>query len=828
MRTYCKLLLSLLLTVISTLSLSAQRLQLHGLVKDMQNDEPVPYASIQLLHSGKGTLTDSAGRFSFTVTNFRADTLVVTSVGFKPYYFPVGEGRDSINLLVALEKAPISDAVIVRAKTGNRGLLVWKRIVKNKPRNDRTRFDNFAYELYNKLEIDWNKFNKDKVRRIPLVKSFAFVFDNVDTTESVPYLPVYLTETISDYYYQRSPKKTKEVIRAQKADGLENESMSKFLGGMYQNINAYSNFLPVFDKDFASPLSDNGDSYYNYRVADTQLLAGRRFYHLLFAPRHRGENAFEGDCWVDAQNYGIWKITLKLPREANVNYIEQLSMIQEFTQTADSGWFLIKDKFVADFFLVGKNSLNFKGRKTTTYRNIAYNQAFITDTLSRASSKEEVLISPDSRLFDKAFWEQSRHEPLSKTEAGIYKMIDTLTSLPRFKRITNTLNFIATGYKSIGNYEIGPWYNWVSANSLEGTRFRFDLGTNSGFSRKYYLHGYLAYGTTDTRVKGKFEIYNFLHRHPRNYFHLSYKNDIDNGQNYFDEIGTDNIFTLAVRKNRVPIKFMNIEEIRAEYFNEWKNGFSALLGYSHRNFTPLRNLPDKDLFSNKQGNALNSAEISLRLRYAYLERFIESGFFRTSLGSDLPIAELKISKGISGIFNSSYDYTKLHLGVSDYVKLAPYGSLYFNVYGGKVFGTLPYMMLEVPPGNEIYYYNKYAFNLMNRYEFITDRYAGFTIEHNIGNGLFSYIGATRRLKWRQFWNAKGMVGGLTPENRQLNFAGNYPYSDLGSRLYLELGTGVDNIFKLLRIDFVWRVAPAHLPTSSIKSFGVFGSFRIGF
>jgi Family of unknown function (DUF5686)/CarboxypepD_reg-like domain len=824
----CKLLLLLFMLAAGGVPLSAQKMHITGFVKDLQNDEPVPFATIQLLRSGKGTLTDSAGYFSFAVSDFTPDTLSITSVGFKAYFSFIRSGRDTFRILAYLDKASLSNEVVVRAKTGNRGLLVWKRIVKNKPINDRAKFDNFGYELYNKLEIDWNKFNRDKAKKIPFIKSFSFVFDNVDTTETTPFLPVYLTETISDYYYQRSPKKFKEVIKAQKADGIENESMSKFLGGMYQNINVYNNFLPVFDKDYASPLSDNGDVYYNYKVADTQYMGGRRFYHLLFAPRHKGENAFEGDCWVDALNYAIQKITLKLPKEANINYVEQLSMIQEFAFINDSTWFLIKDKFVADFYLVGKKTLNFKGRKTTTYRNIHYNQPFITDTLALAKTKEEIIIMPNSRYQEKAYWQNNRHEKLSKNEESIYKMIDTLTNLPRFKKITNTLNFLATGYKNIGNVEIGPWYNWITANNWEGTRFRFDLGTNQGFSRKYYIHGYLAYGTGDKRIKGKAEIYNFLTRYPRNYFHLSYKNDIDNGQTYFDEIGTDNIFALAVRKNRVPIKFMNIEEIKIEYFNEWKNGLSALLTFNNRNFTPLQNLPSKDYFTTKLGNALNNAEVTLKLRYAYLERFIESGFFRTSLGSDFPIAELRISKGLSGVFKSSYDYTKMHLGLSDYVKLAPYGSLYFNVYGGKIFGTLPYMLLEIPPGNEIYYYNKYAFNLMNRFEFITDRYAGFTVEHNIGNGLFSYFGPTRKLKWRQFWNAKGLVGGLTPENEALNFKGNYPYSNLNSRLYLEIGTGVDNIFKLLRIDFVWRVAPAHLPTSSIKNFGVFGSFRLGF
>ncbi|MEP6675893.1 MAG: DUF5686 family protein, partial [Ferruginibacter sp.] len=400
--------MGLLTLLLLSFSAASQRVYVTGLVKDLQNDEPVPFASVQFLKSGIGTLSDSAGNFSFYINEFSPDSLLVSSVGFKRFATFIKTPRDTVRILAYLEKGNFSNEVIVKAKVGNKGLLIWKRIVKHKPENDRARFENYGYELYNKLEIDWNKFNKDKAKKIPLLKSFSFVFDNVDSSETAPFLPVYLTETLSDYYFQRSPKKFKEVIKAQKADGIENESMSKMLGGMYQNVNVYNNFIPVFDKDFASPLSDHGDVYYNYKVADTQQIGGRRFYHLIFAPRHKGENAFDGECYVDGLNYAIKKITLKLPPDANVNHIEQLSMIQEFTLFNDSTWFLTRDKFVADFYLVGKKTLNFKGRKNTTYRNILINDSLITDTLLLAKTKEEIVVQDSSRLHDAAFWEEHR------------------------------------------------------------------------------------------------------------------------------------------------------------------------------------------------------------------------------------------------------------------------------------------------------------------------------------------------------------------------------------------------------------------------------------
>jgi hypothetical protein len=211
-----------------------------------------------------------------------------------------------------------------------------------------------------------------------------------------------------------------------------------------------------------------------------------------------------------------------------------------------------------------------------------------------------------------------------------------------------------------------------------------------------------------------------------------------------------------------------------------------------------------------------------------LEKFVENTFYRSSLGSPYPIVEFKLTKGLSGVFNSSYDYTKLSAGVSNSRKIPPFGNIYFNVFGGKTFGTLPYMLLDVAPGNEIYYYNRYAFNMMNRYEFIHDKYAGFNVEHNFGNGIFRFIPITRKLKFRQFWTAKGLWGSLSEDNEKLNFVNGHPFKALNGKTYVELGTGVDNILKVFRLDFVWRVLPTPRPEKSSERFGVFGSFRLAF
>ncbi|HRG92800.1 MAG TPA: DUF5686 family protein, partial [Chitinophagaceae bacterium] len=599
-----------------------------------------------------------------------------------------------------------------------------------------------------------------------------------------------------------------------------------FLGGMDQVVNVYNNFIPVFDKQFVSPISDNGDYYYNYSVIDTQMVAGQRYFHLVFTPRRKGGDTFEGDCWVHVGSFAIQKMNLRLGKEANVNFVENLSIIQEYQLLNDSTWFLSKDKYVLDVSPTGSDKPGFIGRKTTTYRNILVNDSTVALELQKNKIVEEIITLPQAAEKPKDFWTIARHEPLSKTESSIIKMIDTLTQAPVFQKFTKTLSFIGTGYKDIGNYQIGPWFNWVSANGWEGLRLRFDLGTNKHFNKKIKLHTYLAYGFGDKKLKGMAEAFFLPNKDPRTYLYAAYTNDLDWGQNYYGEVSQDNVFSLAIRKKGIPVKNIKVEEKRLEFFKEVLPWMSNRLTIIHKSTLPLRNLVPLDSFrTTASGDPLTSFEISLKLRFAWLERFLENHFYRTSLGSAYPIGEINISRGFAGVLRSSYSYTKLSASISDNFKIPPFGNISWYVYGGKTFGTLPYTLLDIAPGNELYYYNKYAFNMMNRWEFIHDKYAGINIEHNIGNGIFRLF---PKLRLRQFWTAKTLWGSLTPANRALNFKQGYTFQTLNGNTYLELGTGVDNIFKVLRVDFVWRVLPSSVPKEGDKSFGIFGSFRVAF
>ncbi len=823
-----KLLLVFTFFIIAFVS-QAQLRSIQGVIEDKQSDEPLPYASIVFKLSGRGALTDSVGKFFFPAGEWSLnDTLEINNVGYKKLDIPISYFKDSTFATIKIEVQASKTEVFVKSKY-NRALWFWHQIMKKKPLHDKTRWNNFSYEIYNKLELDIENINQKKLSNNFITKPFDFAFNYIDSTsEQKPFLPVFLTETLSDFYQQKDPYRTREVIKGTITNGIDNESIMKQLGGTYQNVNIYDNFIPVFDKNFVGPFNENADNYYNFKLLDTQYLNKRRLVHFSFTPKRKGENTFDGDCWVNDTTFAIQKITLRPDGDANLNFITGLTIIQEFRLVRDSIWFLYKDKFVADISPIGKNKLAFKARKTATYKNVMLNDSSIVDELDKSKKPQDIVLLPNVDNLPDSFWQKNRHEPLNKDEQTVYTLLDTLEKNKTYIHYRSAITLLGTGMRDIGNFTIGPYYYWLSGDTLEGTRFRFDLSTNTDFSKHWHFHGYAAYGTRDERLKGETEFrYQFSHT-LWSYVQLSYKNDIDFGQQYYGVISGDNAFATLFRKPNIPYKYQNLEEKKFDFYQETNNGFGFHFTASSKQYTPLLNLPGVQYFKAETGEPLNSFETNLGIRFAYNERTIEQNFTRSSLGSDDPIVEVNFTKGWSGVLKSAYNYSKVDLSVSDDRNISPYGSIYYNFYGGKIFGTLPYPFLELHPGSEVYYYNPYAFDLMNKYEYISDKYAGFNIEHHIGSGLFRLTPLTRKLKLRQFWTAKGVIGDISDANRQLNFVGNYPFHSLDGNWYIELGTGIDNIFKFFRVDFVWRVAPAPIPDENDKRFGVFGSFKLDF
>jgi len=806
-----------------------------GIVRDLNTGEGIPFAQVLIPRTAIGSSTELDGRFEFEYANAPSDSLLISALGYKKNYRIIDTAQSTIELEIDLSRSDNLLREVVIRPGEDPAIALVKKIIAAKPNNNPDKYENYKYELYNKLELDLVRMSREQFSKIPMMKPFAFIFNNVDSfSEQKPFLPVFLTETLSDYYFQRHPKKTKEFVKASEVKGIENESVTQFLGGMYQQINLYDNFIDVFDKQFVSPINNNAPNYYRYQIKDTQYAYGRRIILVQFAPKRAAENCFVGDFWVADSVYALQRISLDIAADANINLVNRVSLYQEFAPVGDSLWFNVKDKFIADFTVPygGKKMPGFIGRKTTSYKNILLNDTAVTNLVNDKKLKQDVIIEEGARKKGNEFWNENRHDSLNKNEKAIYAMIDTLNTMPIFNRTKNILSFLAKGTQNFGKFEFGPYWALYNRNPIEGHRLRFSMGTNTKLFKDIYLNGYVAYGTNDQRFKYKVAGLWLLKRHPRHRIYASYTSDLDRSISYYSEAATDNFLSNLVRKRYLPFKLAFVKDARFEHYKEYFNGFSHEVTFLRKEFTPYAPLPSTTIFKNENGqpslNIVNS-EIGVKLRFAYKERFLEGDYYRLSIGSKYPIVSVRIALGLKNFLNSGYEYQKLSINISDYVKLPHLGSITYNVFAGKHFGTLPYPLLEVHPGNDFYYYNQYAFSMMNRFEFISDAYAGFMFEHNIGGGVFNYIPLLKKAKLRQFYTVKSAIGSLSEENKALNLNQGFDFKTLQGNPYLEVGTGIDNIFQLFRVDFVWRVAPTPLANEPLeKRFGIFGSFRVGF
>lgn len=831
-----------ILFIIFVVSISSANSQITSLItgKVMNGftKDPIPFSTVRWQIQKSGTTCDSLGIFQIAKSSFPKDSLIVDYVGFDSRKYGLKE-LNTLNLVLTLETLSLKQEVIVKTKF-NKGLRWWKAVVANKPLNNPYVYTKYGCEIYNKLELDLNNVSRNSFANIGFLKPFSFILDNIDSvSEAKSFLPVFLSESLSDFYFSNNPNDTREIIKASQTHGIKNETVMQFVNGVNQKLNIYDNYMKVFGKEFISPISEFGDKFYNFKGADTQYIKGVKVLHLLFSPLRDGENTFNGDAWIDASTWAIHKINLNISATADINFVNRLSINQEFVKMNNGRLIFSKDRITADLSPLPKNKLTFIVRKSISYQNFTFDSDSVTKALILNKKKNEVILNEDVYKTDLGYWVDKRHETLNKNEQIVFKMIDTLKSIPLFQQYSRNLEFLIDGRRKFGNIEIGPWYKWVSGNQLENIRLRFDLGTTPAFSKNLRLSAYLAYGTRDREFKERLGIqYRFPNLKGVS-TDVSYLKDLENGRVRFDEedMSIDNIFSQLFRRPNIPQKFLGLQEFKASVLKEWESGISNSITFTRSEYDPYTPLPDKYSFINGEQLKLNNADIMYRIRYAPGEKKILTNRRIIRFKGDKPIYELRLSQGLDGLAGGRYNYTKLHTAISQKVRIPDFGVITYNAYAGKIYGdSLPFMLLELHPGNEVYMYNKNGFNLMNRFEYYSDTYAGFQIEHNIEKKLINLIPILRKTKIRQFWTLKGVWGMMNSSNRIFNRIelGPYQLRTLREQFYLEYGTGFDNIFRFFRIDFVWRQAPPYPAGYSpsrmqpVQNFGVFGSLRLQF
>jgi len=199
-------------------------------------------------------------------------------------------------------------------------------------------------------------------------------------------------------------------------------------------------------------------------------------------------------------------------------------------------------------------------------------------------------------------------------------------------------------------------------------------------------------------------------------------------------------------------------------------------------------------------------------------------FERVSMGTKYPVLELKYAHGFDGLLNGDYNYNRLQLGVNHWFNLSTFGWSKYIIESGRIWGKLPYPLLKLHEGNETRVFDEFAFNLMNYYEFVSDRYLSFYYSHHFEGLMFNKVPLLRKLKWREVAAIRGVVGSIDEKNK--SYAQLPENSYVLNKPYFEASVGIENIFKILQINAVWRLS--YLDHPNAAKFGIMGTLMIYF
>lgn len=792
-----------------------------GKVYDTLTNEPMPFVNILLLGTRVGAVSDIDGNYSITTT-VHADSIRAQYIGYNTTVLPIKNGVKQIINIPMSENTVTMNAVIIYPGE-NPAVTLLKKVWAHKPENNKEKLNCYQYETYNKLEFDLNNISPEAQKR-KIFKPVDFIFEGIDSTNPTekPNLPMFFSETVSDFYYRKDPKTKKEVIKGSKVSGIEDASISQFTGEMYQDVNIYENNIILFGKHFVSPISNNGTLFYKYYLIDSISLDGHWCYQVQFMPKRKQELLFEGNMWIADTAFAVKRLEMTITEDANLNYVNAFYVIQDYDNSSGA-WMLTKEKVVADFSLT-KRELGLYGRKTTSYRNIIINQPKEDDFYSRT---ENIIVEPGAEKRDSVFWANARHDTLTKTEEGIYERVEKVQNLPVYKTWEDIVITAYSGYKIIGPFEFGPWYKTVSKNTIEGWRFRLGGRTSNNFSRWVEASGYVAYGLRDREFKYNFGFKSFITKKPRQLVGINYKNDYEILGQSNNAFTSDNALASLFRTN--PLSNMTrVEEYQVWYERDWFTGFNMRLSLVNRNMYPLNDTSYYSLLPNGEPQykpGIQTAEIRASFRLAWDEKYVEGVFSRVSMGTRYPIVQLQYVAGLKGVLNSDYAYHRVSLNLDDRIRINPIGYLNYVLEAGKIWGVVPYPLMILHPGNETYVYDWASFNMMNYYEFASDQYAMATLIHHFDGFFLNHIPLMRKLKWREVASFRCVFGTVSQANRDALQFPSTLYS-LNRGPYMEVGAGIENIFRFFRVDCFWRLT--YLDNPKAKPVGVRISLQVLF
>ncbi len=858
-KSICYIFLLFLLLFVSgtTIAYAQNKTTASGIVRDSITGEPLSYVSVIFEKSTIGAMTDDFGKF--TLQNDKGFTrLVVSSLGYDTKIIDLKAGNINEGLDVQIRPTSFAiSEVVVRPKRerysrkNNPAVELIKKVIERKDENRIESKDEYQVEVYEKLTMALDDFNPN-FEKNKFMKRLSFVKNYLDTSEITgkPILTLSVRETLSDKYYMKSPKTEKTIIKAKQTQGIDESidegGITSNLEEIFQGINIFDNNINILLNRFVSPLSSVlATTYYKYYIMDTLDISGDQCVDLAFVPVNSQSYGFTGRLYITLDgNYSIKKFLLNTPHNINLNFVDQLRIEQEFKRMPDSTWVLNTENTYINFYLI-KGTQQLYTHQLRTFDNYHFhvqNGDSIFGLLGQVHTLPEATNQPDT------FWINNRHIPLKEKESVLDDLLAQLRTIPAINAIIKTAEILISGYIQTGRnkestfFDIGPMNTLFSANNLEGLRIRVGGMTTANLNPHLFASGYLAYGVDDRKFKYNARLtYSFNKKeyhegeNPINNLSFTHEYDVYTPGQDFLFTSKDNMF--VAWKVGEPVTKMNyVRKYLLQYEKEWLNGLTLKTWARNQNEEAAGTLEyilhddNNDLVRTK---SITSSEIGAQFRFAPGERSYAGRAGKESpfnLSKDAPIFKLSHQLGIKDVLGGDYNYNRTEFSAEKRIWLSSFGHLDTQLKAGKVWDKVPFPLLIMPNTNQSVTIQPEAFHMMRALEFVADQYVSLNVTYYMKGWLLNRIPGIRWLKFREVLSFNGIYGNLSDKNNPALNNGLFLLPEgtmgLGNQPYMEASIGLENIFKILRIDYYRRLT--YLDNPNIKKGGIRIALRFSF
>lgn len=792
-----------------------------GYVKDIADKSGLLGAAVVFKGTLIGTSADNDGYF-FLETSEKVDSVFFIYAGMKSQTVSINQGKENVLEIYLEEDVSVLTTVTIN-RTKNPALILLDSVRAHRAENDIKRMD--SYQVASYVKTRFNLYNlTEKFINQPILKRFKYIFENADTVDGVPHYPVLISEIISEVYKKKGGQ-TREVISANRISGIKNsDDLSKFLGSVYNEFNFYDDNQVILGKTFMGPVSPLVANYYFLDLVDSAYIGNQWCYKIKFragkdTPK---EAVYQGEAWIHDSTFAIKSISLKMNPQANINLIAGFGVQQEF-ELQNGQWAKTMEDAVLNFdpkdfvdFSMNIAPKNEKFRVSINKSSILTNYRFNgPPSADFPTISDDIVTKEGASNFGEEFWAEARPTPLTKQDSTTYNNWNKLWKDKLFRFMYKVGDLIGSGYVNLNYFGIGPIYEMYSFNQIEGHRIKIGGRTGDSLSRRFIGEGHLIYGTKDKRFKWDVKLNFHINKRkdPWRMIGIRARQDIEQLGLNLGQWRPDNILATFLRRRTLSdLSYLN--EVTVFYDHDWFQGLNQKLSVTWMQYFDTGTL--RFGINDPVSGAVNYIpdftrfEIRLETTIAYGIKYLKGKNKRRPIRGKFPTVKVIYALGVKGVLGSDYYYHNLKVSISDRIRIKPLGYGDYEIAAGKIFGTVPYALMEIHPGNDTYTYDPFGFNLMNYFEFISDQFVSARYEHHFDGFFFNKIPLLRKLKWREVIAVRAVIGNITERNMKHMQLPSQSYELRDQRTgkympYVEMNFGIENIFNILRIDFLWRL-----------------------